>query len=98
MAHIGIKRLGTSRTEEYSSQHEKAGPSVPEQVVEAVSRIERSQDTRMTHNTEQSEDADGHKPKRHDRAEQSADAGSALRLQGEHGNQNDNRKRKHVGG
>lgn len=97
VAHIGVERLGAGGAQEHAAQHQEAGQSMPEQIVEPVARVERRQHAGMADDTEQPERPDRHEPERHDRAEQTADARGALGLQAEQRDENEDRQRQHVG-
>src|ERR1700677_3724821 len=97
MSHIGIKCLGAGRTQEYRAQYQKTGKAMPEQITEAIAWIERHEHTGMAEDTAKPEQADGHKPECHNRAEQLANSLAALRLQGEQADQDHRGHRNDVG-
>ena len=98
MAHVRVKRLGTRNAQKDPSEDEKSGTSAGEEIADPVAWIDREEDRGVPRNAPDPEQRDRREPKRHDRAERPADAGSPLGLDREQRHEDQNRGGEHIGG
>ena len=98
MPHVGIERLGTCHGEHDRPECQKSLPPVSHKELEGIIWIERTEDDfGHFHDFHHAKDSDGRKIGDHDGAKQRTDLCRAARLNHEKANQDDDRKRNHVG-
>ena len=97
MTHVGIERLRARGAQKHSAERKKPARSVRRHVSQSHARIERPKHVGMAPNAREAQRADGEKPQRHDRAEDSANPPRSLRLQAEQADEDRDGQRDDIG-
>ena len=96
MPHVGVERLGAGHAQKDAAEQREGGEAAVPEVMEPIGRTQSGQHRRVFGDAADAEDGDDRKPRRHDWAEQLADAGRAERLQKKQQPQDDDGGRQHV--
>ena len=63
MPHIGVERLGTGNTQDHGTQRKKSEQRITQQKIETIKRVDRSQHSRVLHDTDPAQQGQNSEPK-----------------------------------
>jgi len=95
MSHVGVKRLGSGDSEDYSAEKDEPGVPVLNEKAQAVPWIRRGEDLRDLKNLAQSQCPNHHEPDNHNRAEYPPDLCGAVPLEEEEAREYHDSEREH---
>jgi hypothetical protein len=93
VAHVCIQRFSASDDEDDGTEYGESMPSVLDEEVDRVTRIERPQHLRCLDDPPEAKDGDREEPHHHHGTKESSDTVSAMTLNQEQTDQDDNRDR-----